>query len=140
MSGNSVLQLCLDKAEALFSKLPPNIQDYLSRPLVRRALVFIAATQLLRSTNRYLSKRAQNNWVSTRPWNASKELVLLTGGSSGIGKEIMQDLSKLGVKVIIFDVQEPKFPLREWLPAIDPGKYSLTAWTSIKCVFLQGRY
>ncbi|OGM48815.1 short-chain dehydrogenases/reductase [Aspergillus bombycis] len=111
MSANHLLQLCLDKAQALFSQLPPNAQDYLSRPFVHKAIAFLTAIQSLRVVNRYLSQREQNNWVHARPWNASKELVLLTGGSSGIGKQIMQDLSKLKVKIIIFDIQEPKFPL-----------------------------
>lgn len=113
MSANHLLQLCLDKAQNLFFQLPPDIQDYLSRPFVCKAITFVAAFQSLRVVNRYLSQRAQNNWVHARLWDASKELVLLTEGSSGIGKQIMQDLSKLKVKIIIFDVQEPKFPLRE---------------------------
>lgn len=113
MSGNHLLQLCLDRAKLLFSQLPPNIQDYLQRPFVRQTLAAITAIQLLRGINRYLSKNAQNNWVHTRPWNASKELVLITGGSSGIGKQIMQDLTQLKVKVIIFDIQQPQSRLRK---------------------------
>ena len=112
MSANHLLQLCLEKAQALFSQLPPNAQNYLSRPFVHKAIAFVVTIQSLRIVNRYLSQREQNNWVRARPWDASKELVLLTGGSSGIGKQIMQDLSRLNVKVIIFDIQEPKFPLR----------------------------
>jgi NADP-dependent 3-hydroxy acid dehydrogenase YdfG len=60
-----------------------------------------------------MSQAKQNNWVRARSWVSSQELVLLTGGSSGIGKQIMLDLAKLHVKTIIFDVQEPDFPLRE---------------------------
>ncbi|KAE8316510.1 hypothetical protein BDV41DRAFT_562138 [Aspergillus transmontanensis] len=111
MSANHLVQLFLDKASVLFSQLPPNAQDYLSRPFVHKAIAFVAAIQSLRIANRCLSQRAQNNWVRSRPWDASKELVLLTGGSSGIGKQIMQDLAKLNVKVIICDIQEPKFSL-----------------------------
>ena len=113
LSSNHLVQLCLEKAQSLFSLLPPNVQDYLSRPLVRKAVAIVVALQLLRGVNRYLSQQAQNNWVRARPWNSSRELVLLTGGSSGIGKQIMLDLSKLNVRTIIVDVKEPDFRLRE---------------------------
>lgn len=115
MSVNDLLQLCLDKAHIVFSYLPPTVQNYLSHPLVRKAIGFVAAVQLLRGVNRYLSQRAQNNRVRAQPWNAIRELVLVTGGSSGIGKQIVFDLVKLNVKTIIFDIQEPDFPLRELL-------------------------
>ncbi|KAL3429162.1 hypothetical protein BDV09DRAFT_190367 [Aspergillus tetrazonus] len=111
LSSNHLVQLCLEKAQSLFSLLPPNVQDYLSRPLVRKAVAIVVALQLLRGVNRYLSQQAQNNWVRARPWNSSRELVLLTGGSSGIGKQIMLDLSKLNVRTIIVDVKEPDFRL-----------------------------
>ncbi|GMF73078.1 unnamed protein product [Aspergillus oryzae] len=92
MSANHLLQLFLDEAKILFSQLPPNAQNYLSRPFVHKAIALVAAIQSLRIANRYLSQRAQNNWVRSRPWDASKELVLLTGGmdltSSAAIKEI----------------------------------------------------
>jgi phosphoglycerate dehydrogenase-like enzyme len=113
LSSNHLVQLCLEKAQSLFSLLPSNVQDYLSHPLARKAVASLVALQLLRGANRYLSEQAQNNWVRARPWNASRELVLLTGGSSGIGKQIMLDLSKLNVRTIIVDVREPDFRLRE---------------------------
>ncbi|KAL3444231.1 hypothetical protein BJX65DRAFT_320012 [Aspergillus insuetus] len=112
MSLNQLLQTGLDKAQLLFTQLPPSVQVYLSRPLVRKALALVAAVQLLRGVNRYLSQRAQNNWVSGRPWNPRNELVLVTGGSSGIGKQIVLDLVKFNVKsIIILDIQEPDFEL-----------------------------
>jgi NAD(P)-dependent dehydrogenase (short-subunit alcohol dehydrogenase family) len=112
MSLNQLLQTVFDRAHILFSQLPPAVQVYLSRPLVRKALALVAAVQLLRGVNSYLSQRAQNNWVTAQPWNPSNELVLVTGGSSGIGKQIVLDLVKLKVKtIIIFDIQEPDFKL-----------------------------
>jgi phosphoglycerate dehydrogenase-like enzyme len=94
---------------------PPHLvaQKYPSVALSRKLATFLVALQLLRNFNRYISQRKQNNWVRVRPWAASKELVLITGGRSGIGKQIVLDLAKLEVKTINFDVQEPDFPLRE---------------------------
>ncbi|KAL3489579.1 hypothetical protein BJX62DRAFT_226495 [Aspergillus germanicus] len=77
----------------------------------RKAATILVALQFIRTFNRYISQGKQNNWVRARRWVASKELVLLTGGSSGIGKQIMVDLARLHVRTIIFDVQEPDFPL-----------------------------
>ncbi|KAL3484255.1 hypothetical protein BJX62DRAFT_230377 [Aspergillus germanicus] len=90
MSSNHVLQLCLDKGQALFSLVPPGLQRQL------------LPVQLLRTINGHLNQRIQNNG----------NLAVVTGGSSGIGRQIMEDLSKLGVTVIIFDIQEPMFALR----------------------------
>ncbi|KAL4755877.1 uncharacterized protein BDW70DRAFT_165037 [Aspergillus foveolatus] len=129
LSSNHLVQLCLEKAQSLFSLLPSNVQDYLSRPFVRKAVAIVVALQLLRGVNRYLSQQAQNNWVRARPWNASRELVLLTGGSSGIGKQIMLDLSNLNVRIIIVDVKEPDFSLP---PNVFFYQVDITSTTALK--------
>ena len=55
----------------------------------------------------YMSKRAVNNWTTdTYDWQGS-EIVLVTGGSSGIGAKVVEFLSELGIKVVILDIQEP---------------------------------
>ncbi|KAJ5851831.1 uncharacterized protein N7529_011216 [Penicillium soppii] len=71
----------------------------------------LATLLLLRATNRFFSNRALQNWTSNAPWNNESELILLTGGTSGIGKQVMQDLSASGVRVIILDINEPNFTL-----------------------------
>jgi hypothetical protein len=113
MSSNNVLQLCLDKGQTLFSFVPPGLQRQLLCPLVRKTLLSLALIQLLRTVNKQLTQRVQNNSVRARPWKASRELAVITGGSSGIGRQIMENLAELGVTVIIFDIQEPTFALRE---------------------------
>ncbi|KAJ5726866.1 hypothetical protein N7493_005893 [Penicillium malachiteum] len=44
-------------------------------------------------------------------WDEENELVLITGGSSGIGKQIVEDLSLKKNRVIIWDIQQPEFEL-----------------------------
>jgi NAD(P)-dependent dehydrogenase (short-subunit alcohol dehydrogenase family) len=53
-----------------------------------------------------------NNGVPLEKWEPDRELVLLTGGCSGIGKQMVLDLAKTGVRVVILDIQEPTFSLR----------------------------
>lgn len=98
--------------QALFDRLPHQVQRFVLLPSVRKGLAFLAAWKTISALNSYISYQAQNNWVRLSPWNPSTELVVLTGGCSGIGKQILEDLTKLGVKVIILDVQDPTFELR----------------------------
>ncbi|OQE25224.1 hypothetical protein PENSTE_c006G04062 [Penicillium steckii] len=58
-----------------------------------------------------LSEKVVNNFQVSEPWVAANELVLLTGGSGGIGRQIMEDLSYNGVRVVILDVKQPPFEL-----------------------------
>ncbi|KAJ6133435.1 hypothetical protein N7471_008650 [Penicillium samsonianum] len=54
--------------------------------------------------NRYLSRRALNNGVSaTFDWE--KEIVLVTGGSDGIGAATVQKLAERGTTIIVLDIR-----------------------------------
>lgn len=54
-----------------------------------------------------ISEKVLNNYQVSEPWVSENELVLLTGGNGGIGKQIMEDLSERGVRVVILDIQRP---------------------------------
>lgn len=112
MSVNNQLQLCLDTAQSVFTRLHPSVQRVLLNPYVQKGFAFLVALRLAKSVNRYLSKRAQNSWLRIEKWDPTRELVVLTGGCSGIGKQIMEDLSRRNVKIVILDVNEPGFTLR----------------------------
>ncbi|KAL4962372.1 SDR family oxidoreductase [Aspergillus stella-maris] len=74
-----------------------------------KSIAAIGTFIVLRYINTSLSREAQNNWVKSAPWNPSNEIALVTGGSSGIGRQIVRDLARLGVKaVVIWDVREPE--------------------------------
>ena len=56
----------------------------------------------------FLDTGAANNWTSdTYDWR--KEVVVVTGGSDGIGAIIVKLLAERGIKIVILDIQEPKY-------------------------------
>lgn len=98
--------------QPIVQQLPPSLQNILLHPLAPKAFLVVVALALLRLTNRALTSWSLNNGVSVGKWNADRELVLLTGGCSGIGKQMVLDLAKTGTRVVILDIQEPTFSLR----------------------------
>lgn len=72
---------------------------------ILRVLVVLG---VFRHLNNVLNTMAHNSWRLTTPsgWNWSNEIAVVTGGSSGIGKSIVEKLVKMGVRVAVFDVQE----------------------------------
>lgn len=119
MSSQNYIQPCLDAAQSVVARLPPGVQRGLENPYVKKGVGFLVALRLLNGFSGYLSQRAQNSWVTIGQWDPKRELAVITGGCSGIGKKIVEDLNKRNVKVIILDIQEPDSPLRE-LNCISP--------------------
>ncbi|KAJ9295978.1 hypothetical protein DTO271G3_5553 [Paecilomyces variotii] len=93
------------------SYLPEQAQVILQLPLVKKTLLIVLAIGVLRHINRTLNYWSTNNWRRAKPFRAHRELVLISGGSSGIGKEVMLDLAKRGIRVVIADLAEPRFTL-----------------------------
>lgn len=63
--------------------------------------------------NSWLSRLAVNNYSNDPTWDWKKEVVLLTGGSSGIGAKIAAKLAQGGgCQVIILDLTPPVWRLR----------------------------
>lgn len=89
----------------------PQVQQLVNSPVARKTLGTVFALGLARYANHTLSRWASNNWTSDS-WQGDKELVLVTGGAGGIGRQIMEDLSRAGVRVVILDISEPNFKLR----------------------------
>ena len=76
--------------------------------MLRLTLRVLLALGSIKLANRSLSKVAANNWLvsSPKPWQWSKEIAVVTGGSGGIGRLIVQGLAKRGLTVVVLDVQE----------------------------------
>lgn len=66
---------------------------------------------ILRWINNFLSGAAVNNWNSSE-YDWKKEIVVITGGSDGIGKLVALLLQERGAKVAVLDVQPLTFEPR----------------------------
>ncbi|KAI2632936.1 NAD(P)-binding protein [Xylaria nigripes] len=60
-----------------------------------------------RLLNKALSSIAANSWrlTASKGWDWPNEVAVVTGGSSGLGKLIVEKLAAIGVRVAVFDVQ-----------------------------------
>jgi hypothetical protein len=59
----------------------------------------------LSTVNGWLNSAVTNNW-SNDAYVWSREVVVVTGGSDGIGKVVVQLLAEKGIKVAVLDVQD----------------------------------
>lgn len=76
-------------------------------PRALKALKILVVLGVIRRVNAWLNRRALNNGVSDHyDWN--REVVVVTGGSNGIGKQIAERLGNCGIKVAVLDIQPPK--------------------------------
>ena len=114
-------------------RIPPQVYEHLGAaspwlqdPRVQWTAGVVLAPLALTAFNRTLSHLALN-WNSPGKWDPSKELVLITGGSSGIGMHIVKDLAENHhVRIVILDVADPSYELRTWFFFFfffDQGKY-----------------
>ncbi|KAI8157323.1 Dehydrogenase RED2 [Colletotrichum sp. SAR 10_70] len=74
----------------------------------RKPLGILAAFSLIYTLNKALAR-----WYlrTSSPWDWSKEIVLITGGSSGIGALLVRNLAARDIKIVTVDIQPPLNPL-----------------------------
>lgn len=102
-----------EHVDKLRSFLSPALNDVLARwGPTPKTLKWLFAFGALRVINNWLSRKTVNNWVTDKTYDWDKEIVIVTGGSSGIGNLVVRDLANRGIKVICLDLNEPKEPLR----------------------------
>ncbi|KAJ0327810.1 hypothetical protein COL922a_013400 [Colletotrichum nupharicola] len=68
---------------------------------VRRLAYIVALASLLLSTTEYLNKWSANNWVTDNKWDWDREIIVVTGGSSGIGASIIKHIFARNPKATI---------------------------------------
>lgn len=80
-------------------------------PLIYKSIVIVVIGLALR-LNRYLSTKALNNGRAAN-FNWDREIVVVTGGSGGIGAQAVKKLAARGSKVVVIDVIPLTFEARE---------------------------
>ncbi|KAJ9647237.1 hypothetical protein H2199_002224 [Coniosporium tulheliwenetii] len=75
-----------------------------------KALKVLIAIGVLYRLNNFLSRRALNNFTRDRSWDWRKEIVVVTGGCSGIGELMVRKFAKNSIKVVALDLNPPKTP------------------------------
>jgi all-trans-retinol dehydrogenase (NAD+) len=98
--------------------LPARLFRYLTSTGVVRSLKFLLGLSIAGKLNSRLSRYQLNNGKGAANFVKSQELVLISGGSSGIGKLMAEDFAKFGVKVVVVDLNPPKEAFREFLLAL----------------------
>jgi len=106
---------------AAIVRYPQQAQEYLSQILtkdtvsinvasLRTVLTALLSIGVLYRANKYLEHLSLNNYVSDKTWDWSREIVLVTGGSSGIGAEMVKQLTRRGITVVNLDIAPPPPP------------------------------
>ena len=63
---------------------------------------------VLQKVSRLLDRAVENNWKND-VYDWKRELIVVTGGSDGIGAIVTRLLAEKGIRVIVLDIQEPKY-------------------------------
>lgn len=92
---------------AKFTKKGENLSILHHRAFSR--VKFLFCLGLVRWLSRWYSRGVMNNWQDDRyDWQA-REIVLITGGSGGIGGHVVKLLSEMRIRVVVLDIQPLTF-------------------------------
>lgn len=93
----------------LLSKYTTRGQEIaLERPKSAKALLAFLAIGVLGKIRTFLDRGALNNWTSD-VYDWKKEIVVVTGGSDGIGARLVNMLAERGIKIVVLDIQPLKY-------------------------------
>ncbi|KAJ4171273.1 hypothetical protein NW754_015036 [Fusarium falciforme] len=88
--------------DSLVSKANNLIHDYNLEPWVVPGVV-VSGLGFVYAVNKYLTQRALNHG-SKASFDWKREIILVTGGSGGIGGATVQKLASRGTKIVVVDV------------------------------------
>ncbi|OQV01985.1 hypothetical protein CLAIMM_07250 [Cladophialophora immunda] len=107
----ALLLLHLRYPEAFQRALPLIVTSAIQPRFITRTLGGLLTFGVLYKLNRYLSRLVLNNFVKDTSWDWEREIVLISGGSSGIGQEMVRQFGERNIKVVVLDVNPPQTPL-----------------------------
>lgn len=81
------------------------------RNLLRFLVGIIGTISICFIINKTLNRIVLYRSSTAQPWDWIKAIVLITGGSGGIGSEMFIKLSRRNITVVSFDIQPPKCTL-----------------------------
>lgn len=118
------LAVAWDKHRNPLMPLPSTLSEYI--PLVKsllfseyKVLGYIWIYLLIRTVNRGLNRYVRNHKQWRRdPVDYKKDIVVITGGSQGIGKGIVEMLSKRGASIAVLDMAPPGYTKAPGSPEI----------------------
>lgn len=99
------LLYCPDRLKSI---VPQRLYPWITSAGFLQGLKVLLGLNVTRFVNNKLSQYVINNWKKDAKFINSREVVLITGGSSGIGELMSLDFAKRGVKVISLDLNPPK--------------------------------
>jgi len=135
LTGGLLLAL-LCAPDQIRSTLPVNLQGYVGSKRLISTLKWLIGIGLWRRVNTFISRRFVNNFTSDT-WRTGKEIVLVTGGSSGIGLAITKEAAKTSACVVVLDLSDPTEALRK---SCSYGNSQLDLKSSsCQCLLLQMR-
>ncbi|KAK2610450.1 hypothetical protein N8I77_003878 [Diaporthe amygdali] len=100
---------------ARFTKKGENYSILHQKAFSRVKLLFYLG--LIRRLSSWYSTKVVNNWQDDQYDWRGREIVLITGGSGGIGGHVVKFLSEKGIKVVVLDIQPLTFEARKSFPS-----------------------
>jgi all-trans-retinol dehydrogenase (NAD+) len=92
--------------ENIQAVLPAYSRRYVTSSAFLSTVKVLLGWGLVRKINSYLSRVVLNNFTGDT-WNFGKEIVVVTGGSSGMGAAITKEIAKTSASVIAIDLYPP---------------------------------
>ena len=83
--------------------------DRIKLPILVKTLKLLVGLGVAQKLNSVLNRAVLNNFCRDT-WDWSKEIILITGGSSGFGELMVRQFSKHKIKVVVLDLRPPATP------------------------------